>query len=448
MSGTGGVPPWADEPYRRDRAAALERVRALLRGLGTSDEEIDRAVQDDVVDLLMVDRLLLPSAHRLTESEVSERTGIPLELTRRLWRALGFLDVDEDDRHFTELDVEAVDLFRSMVDLGMVDVESAIQMSRVIGSSMARIAEAETAPGSTPILMSSGDSVLDADEFARTAGASLQAMARLLEFVWRRHLQAATRRAMLMRYRYGADGASPTLVVGFADMVGYTLLAQHLSGDELASVVARFEALAHDIITGLGGRLVKMIGDEAMFVVQDAAEGARIGLALADAYADDDLLSDVRVGMALGPVLLQDGDYYGAVVNLASRIVNIARPGSVLVSDELHAALELEAPDEFAGRSLRPRSLKGIGRVQLWRIGQTGERIAGDLTRGQRWERLGEVFRELDYLRDRGEQLIAAARRGELADAVQGSGTGEPDGGDAVGAEVETAAEGSEGPPA
>ncbi|MDA8368236.1 MAG: hypothetical protein M0Z62_14995, partial [Actinomycetota bacterium] len=86
--------------------------------------------------------------------------------------------------------------------------------------------------------------------------------------------------------------------------------------------------------------------------------------------------------------------------------------------------------------------------VQLWRIGQTGERIAGDLTRGQRWERLGEVFRELDHLRDRGEQLIAAARRGELADAVQVSGAAEPDGGDAVGAEVDTAADGSEGPPA
>ena len=451
----GGADAGGDAARQRDEA--LRRVRALLRELGTGDDEIDRAVDDDVVDLLMVDRLLVPAERRLTQGEVSEETGTPLELIRRLWRALGFLDVEEGERFFTELDVEAVNLFRAMLDLGMVDVESAIQMSRVIGSSMARIAEAEAAPGATPILLASGDSVLDADEFARTSGASMQAMARLLEFVWRRHLQAATRRAMLIRHRYGSEGLSPTLVVGFADMVGYTLLAQHLGEDELASVVARFEGLAHDIVTGLGGRVVKMIGDEAMFVVQDAAVGARIGLALADAYADDELLSDVRVGMAVGPVLLQDGDYYGAVVNLASRIVNIARPGSVLVSDELHDALDLEAPGEFAGRALRPRTLKGIGRVQLWRIGQTGERLAAELTRGQRWDRLGEVLRELDYLRDRGEQLLAAARRGELAEftrdaatggpAGAGSGAGEAYGGDAVGAEVEGAVDGGEVPP-
>ena len=70
-----------------------------------------------------------------------------------------------------------------------------------------------------------------------------------------------------------------------------------------------------------------MIGDEVMFVVDSVADAARIGLGLADAYADDDLLSDVRVGLAFGPVLLRDGDYFGPTVNLAHRIVNIGNPG-------------------------------------------------------------------------------------------------------------------------
>ena len=69
------------------------------------------------------------------------------------------------------------------------------------------------------------------------------------------------------------------------------------------------------------------------------ADAARIGLSLADAYADDDLLSDVRVGLACGPVLLRDGDYFGPTVNLAHRIVNIGNPGTVLMSDEFHSAL-------------------------------------------------------------------------------------------------------------
>ncbi len=88
-------------------------------------------------------------------------------------------------------------------------------MARVIGSSMARIAEAETAPGTTPILMGTGDSVVDADAFAEQAGASIPAMARLLEYVWRRHLQAATHRAMLRRTRGSDRGIRPVMAVGF-----------------------------------------------------------------------------------------------------------------------------------------------------------------------------------------------------------------------------------------
>ena len=113
-------------------------------------------------------------------------------------------------------------------------------------------------------------------------------MARLLEFVWRRHVQAAVRRAMLLRTRTDR-GALPVLAVGFADMVGFTTLSQQLTEEELAAVVARFEEVAHDTVTGGGGRVVKMIGDEAMFVTESALAAARIGLALAEAYAGDEL---------------------------------------------------------------------------------------------------------------------------------------------------------------
>ncbi len=60
------------------------------------------------------------------------------------------------------------------------------------------------------------------------------------------------------------------MAVGFADMVGFTMLSQHLGDEELAAVVARFEELAHDTVVALGGRVVKMIGDEVMFVVPDS----------------------------------------------------------------------------------------------------------------------------------------------------------------------------------
>jgi adenylate cyclase len=263
------------------RHDALVRVRARLQELGCTDEEIDRAVTDDVVDLLMVDRMVMPAERRMTQAQVAESTDIPIDTARRFWRALGFLDVGEDDPVFTDMDIEAVRLFQSMVAVGLVDTDTAVQMARVIGSSMARIAEAEAGPGSTPMLISSGDSIIDADEFARQAGTSLPAMTRLLEYVWRRHLQAATRRAMLHRTRAPGEGISPVMAVGFADMVGFTMLSQHLRDEELAAVVARFEALAHDTVVGQGGRVVKMIGDEVMFVVPTATSAASIGLSLA-----------------------------------------------------------------------------------------------------------------------------------------------------------------------
>jgi adenylate cyclase len=435
------------------RNEALHRVRALLVELGCSEDEIDRAVADDVLDLLVVDRMVVPFKHRMTQAEVAETTDIPIETAQRFWRALGFLDVGDDDPVFTDMDIEAVRLFQSMVAMGLVDTDSAVQMARVIGSSMARIAEAQAGPGSTPILMGTGDSIFDADEFARRAERSLPAMAQLLEYVWRRHLQAATRRTMLHRSRGQAPGTSPVLAVGFADMVGFTMLSQHLGDDELAAVVSRFETLAHDTVVALGGRVVKMIGDEVMFVVPTATDAASIGLSLAEAYADDELLSDVRVALAIGPVLVQDGDFYGPVVNLASRLVGVANPGTVLVSDEFRTALETELLDGegtgggapagdpvFVMRPLRTRNLKDIGRIEVWKLSRPGTAPGAERRRNMRWERLEGVLRDLDELRDRGEQAVA---RGTTADP--GSVVVEPGRGDALGSEREASLERGDG---
>ncbi len=443
------------EPQRsaaEPRRQALARVRSLLLDLGCTDEEIERAVNDDTVDLLVVDRMLVPAARRMTQADVAETTDIPVELAQRFWRALGFLDVSDDERAFTDMDIEAVQLFRSMMAMGLVDTDSAVQTARVIGLSMARIAEAETSLGSAPLLATSGDSVIDADVFARQAETVLPAMARLLEYVWRRHLQAAARRAMLLRAREHDEGRSPVTAVGFADMVGFTVLSQHLGDEELAAVVARFEEVAHDTVVALGGRVVKMIGDEVMFVVPAATSAAEIGLSLAEAYASDELLSDVRVALAVGPALVQDGDFYGPVVNLASRLVGVAHPGTVLVSDEFRTELGAEASG-FEMRALRPRNLKDIGRVQAWKLSRAGTEPGADRRRNVRWERLNEVLRELDELRERGEKLVVgrASRRPVPDDAGSDrsrserrrSARVEPEGGDTLRPEVEGPLEGS-----
>jgi adenylate cyclase len=405
--------------------AALAHVRELLHVHGATDDEIDQALADDVLDLFVFDRVLVPSRKRYTRGEVAELTGVSLEILVRFWRALGFPNASDDERSFTDLDLEAVRLFQGMQALGAARTDTALQLARVIGSSMSRIAEAELVPGN--MLSTEYDQVIAADAFASVADITIPAMARLLEFVWRRQVAAGIRRTMMLRSRGVAPGESPVLVVGFADMVGFTLLSQHLSDPELAAVVQRFEELSHDIVTSLGGRVVKMIGDEVMFVVESVAAAARIGLDLADAYADDELLSDVRVGLALGPVLLREGDYFGTTVNLAHRIVNIGNPGTVLISDELQAALLEVAPDEFTTKSLRPRLLKDLGRVQLWWLGRVGHEpdgtgLAADRRRNVRWERLSEVLRDLEELRGVGERLLSSNRPAGSAGPQPGGG--------------------------
>jgi adenylate cyclase len=114
-----------------------------------------------------------------------------------------------------------------------------------------------------------------------------------------------------------------------------------------------------------------MIGDEVMFLVDDPVAAAEIALGLADASHDAAELSDVRVGMAIGPVIEREGDAYGTTVNLASRATAIAYPGTVVVSPDLRAALA-DHPD-FAFKSMRPRFLKHIGRVALSVLGRSGD---------------------------------------------------------------------------
>ena len=89
---------------------------------------------------------------------------------------------------------------------------------------------------------------------------------------------------MLLGGRGADNGISPVVAVGFADMVGFTMLSQHLGDEELAAVVSRFEELAHDTVVALGGRVVKMIGDEAMFVVQTATSAAPVSYTHLDVY--------------------------------------------------------------------------------------------------------------------------------------------------------------------
>jgi adenylate cyclase len=109
-----------------------ERVRTKLRELGASDEEIDRAIREDRLTLLLLERMLLPHDQMYTAQDVVAEVGIDRELSDRLWRAMGFPDAAEDERAFTEFDILAL---REMIGLFQVpgrEFELGVQLTRVV----------------------------------------------------------------------------------------------------------------------------------------------------------------------------------------------------------------------------------------------------------------------------------------------------------------------------
>lgn len=337
----------------------------LLQAFGVPSEDVVRAQLEGHLVLLAIDRLALGQELAYDLDAACEGTGLPEEELRHIWRSLGFPEPQPGEKIFSDVDLGNLAAMADLMHSGVVSPEVAYGMTRVIGSSMARIASAlidAVSARAEEVLGSAveGDEVTEVLEpVASEAGGFLPMFPAVLEQVWRRHLQVAARRRLLR----GDVDDGPGLVVGFADLVGFTALAQQVSDEELAEVVDQFERLAYDVVVAGGGRVVKMIGDEVMFLVDDPVMAAEIALGLADASRDAAELSDVRVGLALGPVIEREGDAYGATVNLASRATAIAYPGTVVVSKELREVLA-DHP-EFSLRNMRPRFLKHIGRVTL-----------------------------------------------------------------------------------
>lgn len=287
-----------------------------------------------------------------TRLEVIELTGVTPEMARRMWRALGFPDADDDDLIFTVADTEMLRLAASLVTDGAVAPEVAIQVTRVLGQSLARVADAQA---------TSFEQAISDDPAMLTAAVEAlhPTLESFLTYVWRRHLAAA----LHSRVAAADEGGVESACVGFADLVGFTAASQELSHHDLAGMVERFEALAYDVIAAHGGRVIKMIGDEVMFAVVGASAAGRAALDLVEACEADALIPSLRVGVARGSILRHEADLFGPTVNLASRLVNIANPGSVLVSDGFASSISTEPG--FALRRLRPRRLRGLGETRF-----------------------------------------------------------------------------------
>jgi adenylate cyclase len=332
-------------------ADEVEELRTWLRELGATEADLD--MPDLEMPGAVFDFLLRREA-TLSTRDFATRCGRSVDDVVELYRELGIVVDDVDEVRFTESEVDLEDLLRTAV-VDQFTPEEGHDLVVVMARALASVADASVAEYVQTVearLMDDGGSLL---EWAQV-NAVVTDMARRLADSLGPLFVHYLRQSVDHQRRAQQNVSSPAVMrvaVGFVDLVGFTPLSSRLAPEELSAVVGRFESEAFDLATRTDTRIVKHIGDEIMFTAVDPAAACRMANALAESVAET--AARPRGGIAFGEVISRHGDYYGPVVNLASRLTDEAVPGEILVSDELAAAV----PDLGAERAGR-RMLKGF----------------------------------------------------------------------------------------
>jgi adenylate cyclase len=338
-----------------------ERLRRRLLDAGQTDEVIDRATDEGRLGTLAVELAVFgDEQHTLTA--VARAARLPSDYVRELLQAAGRPNPRRGERVFCDDDIAFARLTRRLIDAGLPRA-GLVDVARTVSHGTALAAEA--------VRQLVGDALLRAGDSEHAAGLRFAEAAddlsplvpELFGYHFRAHLRDSVRRALLSATELEAgrlDG-SGVVAVAFADLVGYTRASEERGPSEIGALAGELTRLATKS-TEPPVQLAKMIGDAAMFVSDDATALVATCLRLRDAVEDSGPdFPTIRIGAGYGMAMHQGGDWFGSAVNLASRITDLAKPGQILVSEDLSSA----APDHGWTRR-RKRSLKGFdGRVRL-----------------------------------------------------------------------------------
>jgi adenylate cyclase len=334
------------------------------------------AVRDTVASL---ERRLIGGQREFRRREVASEAGVSLHSARKLWRAIGFPELSDDEVFFTQADKEALGTMVGMVREGKLTEETAISLMRSVGQMTDRMVVWQIEALVEDMIANQNMS----DRQARRQLFSLlpeiiPAIEDLLLYSWRRQLNSAVHR-MALRVETGvaayqqdsgeSDGGTPlplARAVGFADLVSYTSLSRRMNERTLAQLVQRFEAKCAEIISVGGGRLVKTIGDEVLYVAETPQAGAQIALSLSRELAKDELFPQTRGAVVWGRLLSRLGDIYGPTVNMAARLTSLAEPGSVLTDAITANTLRNDA--RFVLTAQEITAVRGFGDIQPYEL--------------------------------------------------------------------------------
>ncbi|MEO3932555.1 adenylate/guanylate cyclase domain-containing protein [Micrococcaceae bacterium Sec7.4] len=354
--------------------AAADSADATAADAGTAITPPTGTMSAERIALKALEQRLLGGERKLRRREVAAGAGLSLLSARKLWRALGFPNIGDEDVAFTERDQAALNTIVDQVRSGRLTEEAAISVTRAIGQMTDRMVVWQIEALVEDMVHQQG--VTDAVARKRLVSelpSLVDAMEEMLLYSWRRQLNAGVQRlavraeaglASSEEGREGDEDDAPlplARAVGFADLVSYTSLSRRMNEKTLAQLVQRFENKCAEIISVGGGRLVKTVGDEVLYIAETPAAGAEISLALCQAFTEDEILPEARVAMVWGRILSRLGDIYGPTVNLAARLTALADPGTVLVDSMTAAALEND--ERFVLLPRPAEDVRGFGEI-------------------------------------------------------------------------------------
>ena len=336
-----------------DARARADRI-ALLKDLleqGFTVEELVEATRRQRLALLPVDRVFGRDDARYSAIEVAERSGMDLQFLRRLWRALGLADARDEDVVYTEADLEAATAVGQFHAAGLPE-DALVLVSQVLGQGSSRLAET--------LREITGEAMLEAGisertlalRYAQAADQLVPMLIPLMGYILQVHLREQVKTDIVSQAELetGRLEGAREVTVCFADLVGFTRFGERASPGEVSRAGQRLMEIAVEAARP-PVRLVKMVGDGALLVAPEPVPLLNAALDLVElAERQEDEMLPLRVGVARGPAIAQAGDWFGAPVNLASRVSDSARPGSVLATKGVRDGAEDEFSWSYAGK--------------------------------------------------------------------------------------------------
>jgi adenylate cyclase len=342
---TGVIPERrGDEEGWTPSAVAHARIVARLRERGHSLEDVRRAGEEGRLAYGFVEDLFSPDGEpTIPFEEAAREVGIEPALLERIWASVGF--APRRPEQLTEDDMRAIRYIAAVLDAGFPLV-AFIQLIRIYGQALSRIADAETRLFHIyvhePLMRQGVPGLQMAEEMETLASDLLPFSSPLMDYLHQRFLREFVERDVVGHMETDLDESIDLgrvkVTIAFADLAGWTRFTEEVGEEEALDVVEAFIDAVTDTLPE-NARVIKTIGDEVMIVGQDPAELTDWAVGFQRLWQER---PTPRIGIHQGVTLYRDGDYFGRDVNLAARVVARARGGEVLVSDTVMDAITAE----------------------------------------------------------------------------------------------------------